>query len=278
MRMRLLLALCCAVLLAVPAVPAVPAVASAASEQASSGQVQAKLSYTKHAFDFSTLRLTITRGGRQLFSGDPSAKGCPDTSCWPAGIGTRHSLHVRDLDGDGEPEVVVDMYTGGAHCCEIARVYRFTGSGYKHATKSLGDPGYTLKDLDGDGRAEFVTADDRFAYRFTAFAYSGFPIQVWRYDAGHFANVTTGFPAAIRKDARKWFHAYRKEARTKDGDARGVLAAYVADEYLLKRGSVARRELRVARRHGWLKGYPGWKSGSAYITDLLGFLKRTHYR
>jgi hypothetical protein len=31
---------------------------------------------------------------------------------------------VRDLDGDGEPEVLVDFYWGGVHCCFYTDVYR----------------------------------------------------------------------------------------------------------------------------------------------------------
>jgi len=50
----------------------------------------------------------------------------------------------------------------------------------------------------------------------------------------------------------------------------GAIAAYVADQYLLHRGSVGRAELRRARRRGLTA--PGFQ------TRLLAFLRRTGYR
>ena len=40
-------------------------------------------------------------------------------------IASPRPLTVRDLDGDGEPEVLVDLYTGGAHCCFYTVILRF---------------------------------------------------------------------------------------------------------------------------------------------------------
>jgi hypothetical protein len=34
------------------------------------------------------------------------------------------------VDADGEPEVVTDLYTGGAHCCDISRILRWDGARY----------------------------------------------------------------------------------------------------------------------------------------------------
>jgi hypothetical protein len=46
--------------------------------------------------------------------------------CAPGATGARaSSVQVIDLDDTGQPNVVVDLYTGGAHCGSVAQV--FTG-------------------------------------------------------------------------------------------------------------------------------------------------------
>jgi len=145
------------------------------------------------------------------------------------GLSVPWALKVRDLDGNGEPEVIADFYTGGAHCCLFSQIYRYTGSRYVPLRHMWGDPSYALRDVDGDGLRELVTADDRFAYAFTSYAGSALPVQAWRYRAGQMADVTRSFPALVRKDAAMLW----QERTSEDGDVRGVLAAWMADQYLL---------------------------------------------
>ena len=51
---------------------------------------------------------------------------------------SRRILKVADLDGDGEPEVLVDTFSGGAHCCLTTRVERWDGTGYRVAGRRSG--------------------------------------------------------------------------------------------------------------------------------------------
>ena len=75
------------------------------------GHGDATVTYTERNFLYEKLRLRITRAGRtELDVPDPAAR-LPRLARRPP-VGRK----VRDLDG-GEPEVLVDMYTGGAHCC-----------------------------------------------------------------------------------------------------------------------------------------------------------------
>ena len=70
--------------------------------------------------------------------------------CSVSGISTimGQPLRIIDLDGDGEPEVLVDLYTGGAHCCWATLFLRWDGHTYRSMQHLWGDPSYDLSDLD----------------------------------------------------------------------------------------------------------------------------------
>src|SRR5436190_4683039 len=132
--------------------------ATAKSKTARLGDVEATVSW-KPARDFEAkdVRLEIRRSGETALHAT-------------LGRDAPQRIRARDLDGDGEPEVVVDLYTGGAHCCFYSRIYRYAQPSYVALRHDWGDLGYRLRDLDHDGVPELVSADDRFAYAFTAYA------------------------------------------------------------------------------------------------------------
>jgi VCBS repeat protein len=241
---------------------AVPA--SANTFSAEHGAVKATVTYNKSG----TKRLTITRNGAVLFDAAPAIPGC-ETFCGPSGFPTDPPLRVLDLDGDGEPEVVYSAYSGGAHCCTVVRVYwlKATADGYDPVDHNFGDPGFRVQDLNGDGRPEFVTADDAFAYRFTAYAFSGLPIEILRYTPSDFLDVTGHFPALVRRDARRWRTTYLRAHRRRDRTQQGSAAAWAADEYRLGRRRATLRFLRREVRHGHLHAH--------FVKDLDRFL---HFR
>ncbi len=262
-------------------VAAAPASAATAhSETASLGSVSATLTYdtvTSGAFPYANLQLSITRSGTPIYSAPVVTKAC-GTECEPDHPDTP-SLHVVDLNGDGQTEVVLDLFTGGAHCCSVDAIYSIdpTSGAVTQAEHSWGDPGATLADLSHDGRLEFVTADDRFAYAFDAFAFSGLPIEVERFAGGTFTDVTNAYPALVALDATRWYRLYRENIRTHTG--LGALAAWAADEDRLGHAALVARTLSSENRLGHLRadGAP-WKGGRAFINELGRFLAKTGYR
>ena len=253
--------------IALAALALMAAPAGAKTFSAQQGGVQATVTYTTTAAS----RLTITRNGATLFDAAPMVDGCGGAPCAPSGFSGDPPLRVLDLDGDGEPEVVYSAYTGGAHCCSIAEVYRLNAaaSGYTTSSHDFGDPGFRLKDLDGDGKPEWLTGDDSFAYRFTAYAFSGLPIQILRYSAGTFTDVTSSFPAQIQADAKRWLKAYRHVRHAKDGTQLGVLAAFAADEYRLGRRAQALSFLHSEARKHLVK--------ASFVRRLDKFLRKSGY-
>ena len=188
---------------------------------ASSGQTTATFSFEPQSdYEFTDLWLTVDRAGTKIFDEPVEIPNCEEPYCLPAGIfQDSDSIRVRDLDTDGEPEALVDVYTGGAHCCFATEILRFDGSSYRTTARNWGDPGYRLVDSDDDGRPEFLTADARFAYAFSSFADSAFPIRVLAWSSGHFTNITRRHPALISNDANRWKRTY---LRRRDGNRRKI--------------------------------------------------------
>jgi hypothetical protein len=288
--LRRSLGLAVALLIAVPAVAAAKDNFQAGSETATAGTVTATLSWSAGEFAISSPRLAITRAGAPAFDAALPKDVCDECVVSKAYPGAESAddpapdLQVVDLDGNGEPEVIVAGFTGGAHCCTIAGIYGFdaaTGT-YGHITRNFLDAGYVLRDLDGDGKPELQSSDARFAYAFASFAASFFPPQIFRYELAasgpRLRNVTKSFPTRIRSNAKEALHLFH---RTSDPgktcvDCGGALAAYVADQYLLGRGaSTGLGLVATARRQGILGSD---KAAAKFRKRLLGFLHELGYR
>ena len=229
--------------------------------------VKAEISFARKSGVFTKIRLTITRNGTTWRSR-------------PLGTSffSRPRLYVRDLDADGELEVRIDSYTGGAHCCFQTRFFRWLPArkAYGMTFRNWLDAGYRAMNLDGLGSVELLSSDARFGYVFTAFAGSPFPIQIWEFDGGRLRDVTRLFPGQVELDAKRLWRTYLEHRRT--DDVRGVLAAWQADQYLLGREDAGWLELERALTRGDLEGPNGfWPTGRRYLRELRAFLVKTGY-
>jgi hypothetical protein len=262
---------CCAVALA-------GAGGQTVREHARSGNVSATFTY-RHAVKnevspYSAAHLTISRGGRTLHNAFVHSGFCGNL-CWPAGS---RDLQVADVESDGEPDVLLNLYSGGDHCCYLTQLFRYdTADGaYTMLEHVWGDPGYRLKRLDDSGPIEFVSADDRFAYAFAAYAFSGLPIEVLRVSNGAFVDVTREYPALITRDAAVWWKSYREARHTRY--CLGYLAAWAADEYNLGNSAMVATTLAQLASAGELRSIALFGAGgTGFITHLDHFLAKDGY-
>ena len=291
--MRIVAPLLAAAALAVAAAaPAHAAGTGPQTETATAGGVTATLTYTMtSAYQASDLHLAITRDGVPATlpaGGDPAAgcAGCRDAAPI-GGLGSGlSSLTLTDLDGDGETEVIVDTYSGGAHCCSISAIYGWdsTTSAYRRLVKNWADPGYTLKHLGTAPGEELVSADPRFAYTFCAYVCSAMPVVVLRYEDYSLVDVTKQFPLQMRRQDRELRQTIKRLGR-KPADrfaVRGMLPALCANLYRLGEGASCRSQLQSALRRGWLSQAPGdqaadWAGGRKYIARVDRVLKKYGY-
>ena len=230
---------------------AAPSAAQAKTETDTVGPVTATFSYTgnKDRTQFKNLKVVISRAGVPVLTTTlPKYK-----DFWPGGVVDNSSITVRDLDGDGEPEVLVKLYSGGANCClsSLIYTYRPATNTYGSAYRDFGRYGFSVKELNRKAPVELVTADIRFSGAFgTVTANQREPVQILNFVKGRFVDVTRANPVSIRKDLRLLRKDYPRYVKGK-ANRRGILAAIVADQILLNdRDGVVRTFQRIEMIYG----------------------------
>ena len=261
---------------ALAAAPASPARASTAADHG----VTATVTYSGRSPLRRALKLTISRDGQTAYHKTISSRYCGHDCDVVIGAGAGTPVQVVDLTGHGTPEVLLSLFTGGAHCCSVAQVFSYDSRAgtYRETERNFGDPGYRLKRLGGRGR-ELVSADDAFAYTFTDFADSALPIQIVAFSGGRFHEVTGHYPGLVAKDGARWLSAYKRMARSHYADSVGVIAAWAADEDRLGHAASVNRYLDQQARAGHLNSalYGAKGSGSRFVAKLQSFLRRHGY-
>jgi hypothetical protein len=248
------------------------------AERVRSGDVQAVFSYTydRAKFRFARQRLTIKRLDTTRFSARLRRPPRGGFNAQPARyFEHRLSVSITDLDGDGEPEVVLDLYWGGAHCCWYTQIYRYVDSraGYRTNVHIWGNFGYVLADLAHDGKQELVTRDDRFSYAFSSFADSRWPVRILSYRQGGLTVVTREYASEIRRDSTALWHEAMSRKKTRSNQ--GVIAAWAANQCMLGRCKAAFRTIDRLSRTGRIHGE---RTRVAFERRLRRFLARTGYR
>jgi len=243
-----------------------PAAAHATIETASSGAVTATLSYKGGIGpEIKDLKLTIAQSGRVVYDEPIKSKQCL-TTCWPAG--TKNAVHVLDLAGNDELEVVVDLFTGGASCCELEQVFSPSAAldSYVLTEHNFGEDGDRIEHLGPGAGLEFVSGDSYFACEFTDCAGSGLPIQIFSFSGGAFHNVTREYPKQISSNAAFWWKSYEHNLKN---DPTGLIAPWAADEDLLGKTATVSSTLakQVSEHH----------ITERFVKQLQAFLKKHGY-
>jgi len=105
-----------------------------------------------------------------------------------------------DLTGDGVPNLLVEAYTGGAHCCFHYALLSL-GDGLEVVWEGfLADAGAVVTDLAGDGRRQLMTADMGFAYAFCSFAETPAPAVVLAIEPDGVRVANLDFPEVFDRE------------------------------------------------------------------------------
>jgi hypothetical protein len=121
--------------------------------------------------------MTFSRNGRKVRSDCSENGSCSIIMSPPAG---------KDINGDGIPNVIIECYSGGLHCCSQYAVFSL-GKKLKLLAVLNGDHSHMeFKDIDGDGKYEVIGRDWAFAYWPTSFAGSPAPEVILRWNNGKY--------------------------------------------------------------------------------------------
>ena len=111
------------------------------------------------------------------------------------------SIKAYNLKGEDHNQMMIDYYTGGAHCCFYTFIGDFNDDRFKIVDSIMwGNGGYEVKDLDNDAQMEIVGSSDIFAYAFTNYAETRFPTIIYKYEHGRLKLVNREFTDIIEKE------------------------------------------------------------------------------
>jgi hypothetical protein len=114
------------------------------------------------------------------------------------------SITALDLDSNGKKEILIETYSGGAHCCTSLYIGRIRGNSFKYIdTIYWGNCGFEIKDLNNDGRKEIIGCNDMFAYYFTNFAQSRFPVVIYSFSDNKVNIANEDFDSIIYKEIKE---------------------------------------------------------------------------
>lgn len=175
--------------------------------------------------------VTVSVAGKKVIETE-GAESLPDNPIFV--------VQIAEMDpSNPHPEVLMSVYTGGAHCCSGTSILTSSRDGrtWKEVEVGLFDGGpLEAHDLDGDGRYELSMRDNSFLYTFGCYACSTAPLHVLRLQKGQMINVSAN-PAF-----KNWhIDSLRRIVEWADEGANrnGFLAGYVGQKILLGEGKQA---------------------------------------
>lgn len=147
--------------------------------------------------------------------------------------GVYSEIYFENLDNNKTPEIIVQTYSGGAHCCTSFIIYTWLENKFvKDEITYLDGGGGVFKDLDKDGNSEFITSHNGFLYLFSSYAGSYPPSLIYSFNEGKLKENTRNYPDYLREREKKMLNSLR-ENQKRNYEVNGILAGYVAQKILL---------------------------------------------
>ncbi len=107
-----------------------------------------------------------------------------------------------DITGTGVPNLVLESFSGGAHCCFTTTVLELTDAPKEVLVTPYGECGGDFVDLDDNGTFEYRTCDDSFAYEYCSYASSPLVLTIMSYDAslGQYVAASPNYPGEFASE------------------------------------------------------------------------------
>lgn len=174
---------------------------------------------------------------------------------------------ARDITGDGVPDVVVEQFSGGMHCCTQSTVLGLGPEFRDYGTIFGADGEVEFEDLDGDRVLEARVGDWRFAYwRDYAFVETQVPEVVLRFTPEGYRPACDLMREEPPDSATLWARARELSDGWASGDPPADLWGYAVDLIYQGHAILAWRFLDLA----WPRSVTG---KTEFIQDLRDRLR-----
>lgn len=160
-----------------------------------------------------------------------------------------YEILYEKFEPAGKSYYLIHLYSGGAHCCSSLLIADIRDNNFVVLdTGFYGNSGFTIEDMNKDGIKEIVSGNDMFAYAFTNYAETRFPLRVQKLENGKLMEITGQFKDDLIAEAGYFeqdLNEFVKEGfacpetededtfNTDAGSVKTILAAIVADYYSL---------------------------------------------
>jgi hypothetical protein len=177
---------------------------------------------------------------------------------------------ILDLDNDKEPEILVDLLVDGENNLKgyYSVIYRYSPikKEYRDLQQKWGLTSYQLK-TDNQDNPILIHYDQRFSQQFKVYSPEQLPLQIFKYQFGEWQDVTRQYAELIKEHNSALWQEVNKRSRLKQ-DLKGVLAAYLAQQYLLGQSD-----------GGWKTVQEVYQNSdrNQFFTQLRQWLKKTGY-
>jgi len=146
-------------------------------------------------------QLRITRGGEEVYAvtGERFVLGARGPSSGRVGLG-------EDVTGDGAPNLVVELWTGGTTCCVDLLIYELAGETPELLGRVSAQTGGRFEDYDGDGSYEIRVHDGAFLGWNASVTESPAPPVILRWDGLWYAPAPDLMraPAPTHEQLAEW--------------------------------------------------------------------------
>jgi hypothetical protein len=194
-----------------------------------------------------------------------------------------------------DPGVMVEGFTGGAHCCQVPVIYLFNRAKNRYVKVVDMSPAHYKDPHAFDGNIGFIpkvagdrvllkTGDGTFDYAFGCYGCSTGPIVLDAVGSDGLTDVTPQQHALVAADAQTiWTFAQEilsGKPQYQNYSLFGFLAPWVADECALGRGATAWSTIEQLQREGKLSNvlyYKATLNHGSFVAYLHSFLLRDDY-
>ncbi|HEY9867427.1 MAG TPA: S-layer homology domain-containing protein [Candidatus Obscuribacterales bacterium] len=234
-----------------------------------SGEIQAELLADSNS-TLQVMQIKITRRGELISEDVISMANLSSPGIKTVKTGRVIDFKILDLDNDKEPEILVDLLVDGENNLKgyYSVIYRYSPikKEYRDLQQKWGLIPYQLK-TDNSENSILIHYDQRFSQEFQVYSPEQLPLQIFKYQFGEWQDVTRQYAEFIKEHNSALLQEVNKRSRLKQ-DLKGVLAAYLAQQYLLGQSD-----------GGWKTVEELYQNSdrNQFFTQLRQWLKQTGY-